>query len=365
MTYEIGSHFEYNHEINVGSINKLEWLPSIGDSTFTFSGRTAIELAIKDIQVTRKVENVYMPSYCCSSMVEPFINNGMNVMFYDVDWQEQGMVYNIDPNIDCDIFFVMSYFGVEEFKLEPEMEMFSRRKVIIIEDITHRLLSDDSYSTIADYSIASIRKWLPVPTGGYIVKHKGLLLTEKPNVKSDELVENKIKAMKEKKQYLDGHNIEKKLFLNKYGEFENALKKEVNYYKIDTLSLNLIQGIKIGEVRAIRRKNAKILYKGLKKLKFIKPLIPNPNLDNNCPLFVPIIVANGKRDHLRKFLIDHNIYCPVHWPQKNNSNSKIPKDELSIVCDQRYNEEDMEYILSLIEQWCSGIQTDGSRKDDE
>ena len=47
------------------------------------------------------------------------------------------------------------------------------RGVIVIEDITHRLLSNEMRCKEADYCIASIRKWFAVPSGGVAIKQKG------------------------------------------------------------------------------------------------------------------------------------------------------------------------------------------------
>lgn len=56
--------------------------------------------------------------------------------------------------------------------------------------------------------------------------------------------------------------------------------------------------------------------------------------DNDCPLFVPIIIEC--RDEL--MLIGKGVYCPVHWPISKhhiltNRTREIYEKELSIVCD--------------------------------
>ncbi len=52
--------------------------------------------------------------------------------------------------------------------------------------------------------------------------------------------------------------------------------------------------------------------------------------------------------HLKNFLIEKEIYCPVHWPLSSmhkgiSDNAKrIYGEELSLICDQRYCLDDME-----------------------
>ena len=76
--------------------------------------------------------------------------------------------------------------------------------------------------------------------------------------------------------------------------------------------------------------------------------------ENDCPLFVPILVEN--RNELRKYLISKNIYCPVHWPisslhKLSDEERYIYDHEISLVCDQRYNLEDMDYICECIKEF--------------
>ena len=78
----------------------------------------------------------------------------------------------------------------------------------------------------------------------------------------------------------------------------------------------------------------------------------------DCPFFVPIIVPDGKRNELRRFLINKDIYCPVHWPvsQLHKLGEKeqfLYDNELSLVCDQRYSEYDMNRMVDLINSFLS------------
>lgn len=336
--YEIGSHFDLN-------------FAELGDYAYTFSGRAAIELALNDILNSQNAVSVYMPSYCCSSMLQPFIKKGIDIVYYDVLYEpDKGIVQKIDTSVNCDIFFFMSYFGLEVFSLDYEIELFSKRGVIVIEDITHSFLSDDGFSKNVDYSIASIRKWLPIASGGYIIKHRGSLV-KKPLINSDDLVTEKIQAMKEKYYYLNGEATSKESFLEKFSLAEEKFSQIDSSYRIDSLSLRIINSIDIDKIKNQRRKNGKILYKGLQGFNLIKPLIPNPDFDKLCPLFIPIVVGKGYRDDLREYLIANSVYCPVHWSNDADKRESIQREELSLICDQRYNEEDMEYILNLIRDW--------------
>lgn len=80
----------------------------------------------------------------------------------------------------------------------------------------------------------------------------------------------------------------------------------------------------------------------------------------DCPMFVPVLVPDEKRDALRGYLIQHDIYCPVHWPvseyhKLEERELNIYQNELSIICDQRYTEEDIYRIVDTINKfWKEG-----------
>ncbi len=60
MSYEIGSHFEIDDSIELKGNQYTDWLPNLGDATYTFSGRSAIELAILDIKQFREIKSIYI-----------------------------------------------------------------------------------------------------------------------------------------------------------------------------------------------------------------------------------------------------------------------------------------------------------------
>ena len=101
MTYsEIGSYFWLDGEKKILSAGGLNWLPSVEDSTFTFSGRNAIDVALRDILNNKSINRVLAPSYCCVSMLQPFIDRGIRVEFYNVGYQNGIFTYAV-PETDA------------------------------------------------------------------------------------------------------------------------------------------------------------------------------------------------------------------------------------------------------------------------
>lgn len=340
---EIGSEYwEFEEELN--SDNKLFW--DIGqDVRFTLSGRTSIHYVLKNILLKRNVQRVYMPSYSCSSMIQPFEELGIEVEYYDVYYNE-GLKYNIDLNENCDIFFAMNYFGYSKTNMEEYIKKFKAKGKIVIEDITHSIFSDKRYSIYSDYVVGSLRKWFPISSGAIAACMNSNFELDLRNDSNEELINLKNKAMQNKKVYIDSKKGSKEEFLNQYAESNHILSENYKYYSIDSKSYEIIMGMDLEKIKNQRKENTKVIYEKLKNNMNIRFLVENYNEDD-CLLFVPILLKHKIRNELRNYLISKNVFLPVHWPLDERINNIFDK-ELSLVCDQRYSEKQIESYIDLI-----------------
>ena len=341
VSKEIGSEFSYQ-ENNFGHGILLP--EGVKDYVYTFSGRTAIETVLKN---EPQIKKAMLPSYCCDSMIEPFRRKGIKVCFYDVNYKDRLQI-NIKLEDDIDAILWCNYFG---FNVEmPDFSEFLINGGIIIEDITHSFYSSKKYDKQSNYLVASIRKWEPVLCGGYCASIKTNLKYKPLNFPSKEFLEDKKKAMNLKREYLEGNTlIEKREFLEKFSKSNKWLAD--NYFELlmDEESKYILKHIDFKGNIIQRKNNAKELFKGLKKCRCVIPLFKEEEID--CPLFVPILAKIENRSYIRKRLTENNIYCPIHWPKPNEKcESNLYDMELSLVCDQRYNENDMKRIIEIIQE---------------
>lgn len=311
------------------------------DGVYALSGRTAIDLILQDVLRKRNVRNVYMPTWCCDSMLAPFQSRGIDVMLYDICF-DGNLHYLIDDSKDPDIFYVNNYFGYENSVSKEIIDGFKKKGSIILYDRTHSTLMDND-DIGADYSFASIRKWMGVTTGAVVNGIEPRPLKDYPHTAIKEV------AMKEKYHYLMGDkDIVKENFLNAFGEFGHRLVDDYCNYEMDALSYTLFKQADMKTMKRKRRENAKYLHDNL-PLTFLGKLTSNAT-----PLFVPVFFESKKeRERIRKKLIENNIYCPVHWPKNNlvSADMKVNRifdTELSLICDQRYGIEEMEKIIKII-----------------
>lgn len=326
---EIGSEFWFEDD--------LPQSVSERDGSYVLSGRTAIDLIIQDILKTRKIRNVYMPAWCCDSMLAPFVAHGIHVDFYDIG--------HTDGTDFTDVFYVTNYFGYENTLPIETVKKFKEKSAIILYDRTHSfLMGNDPYLALADYSFASIRKWMGVIGGAVVNGVKDCQLKPYPHLECKE------QAMRMKKAFIEGDtSIDKQTFLNLYSEFGHHLAEDYQNYEMDDLSYVLYKTEDLSAMRRKRRENAQYLHENLKGVKFMAELT-----ENAVPLFVPIFFeTTEQRNAVRKKLIEAQVYCPIHWPKPtlipaDFEANKIYDTELSLICDQRYDLTDMERMVTLI-----------------
>lgn len=329
MRREIGSEF---WDVHI-SCKKNNLFPEF--TNWFLSGRSALKSIISELEGCHTVS---MPSWCCDSMIKPFIDAGFSVNFYPVYW-DRGLIQEVDYN--SDVLFLMDYFGYSSNSLK-----MNSYQGVIIRDITHSLFST-TYSD-AHYYFGSLRKWCGVWTGGYAWTCDGHKLGI--GVPDDsEFINLRTQAMKMKKEYVEGLNDDKK-YLNVFEQAEKCLET-VEVSPAAERDMFLGQHLDVELIRNRRRANADVLRSA-----FSDWLIISELKTTDTPMFVPVLVPNGKRNSLRYHLISNGIYCPIHWPisefhKLNKNTADIFQNEISLVCDQRYNEEDMVRMVKVIRDY--------------
>ena len=303
------------------------------------AGRCALQAIISEL---KKHRTIAMPSWCCESMIKPFADAGFKIYFYPVYW-DKTIIQQI--RFDCDVLLIMDYFGY----VSPLAGLKSY-KGVISRDLTHSLFS--GLYNDADYYFGSLRKWCGIWSGGYAWAQDGhgLLMGDSKDSGYADLRE---KAMEQKRKYIAGESkntnkdVIKEGYLRTFEEAEEILE-HVGIVSAAERDIQLSGKIDEGLIKALHRENAMILRSA-----FSDYLVFPKMRDTDCPMFVPIIVPNGKRDSLRDFLKKHDIYCPIHWPISkyhclDNEERFLYDNSLSLVCDQRYTKRDMYRIIEKI-----------------
>lgn len=324
------------------------------------SGRGAITLIIRDICSKRKNVSkpyvVYLPNYCCDSMLQPFLNNGFDLRFYEVEFSPQGIAtYSIDPELDCHLFVAISYFGYSATAMNSWVDHFNSQGITTIEDVTHRALTNQSTWSSAKYHFGSLRKWIPIATGAFV--RSNLELTELPDSVSKAGATG-WKAMNLKARYLQEDPVPelKRDFLEYNREHNRLLGSGSPVARIDPQSREIVDTISFSTIAQQRCRNASALVQRIRSIS--SEDISTWQLDTtiDVPLFVPIFVHPAVRSTLLSFLRERAIYAPVHWPVPTTIGENFPithaySREISLPCDQRYGVDEMHRIVDSIKEF--------------
>lgn len=325
-------------------------LPKHRQEVFLLSGRTALDFIIRDIKEAGKADSALLPSYCCHTMIEPFLRHGMNIRFYDVYCNpDGGLCANIPELKEKEIFYYITYFGFSQIK-GIDLPEIRNSASVIIEDKTHSLYS--ATSEFCDYTYISFRKWSGFLGIAKATKLSGDFCITAPDTTQKIYCNMRQQAAAQKAKYMTYDIGEKESFLSIFAEAEEMLECDYVNYAPCMESFKQLLSFDFEAASARRKANADVLMHRLQNVEGLQLLFPNRQ-EEDVPLFVPIILKNN-RNALRKYLIKQKIYLPVHWPISNEHQGisalaeQIYEHELSLVCDQRYSIDDMERMADLM-----------------
>lgn len=322
------------------------------NTQFVLSGRTALELVARDLIAERKIRSVCLPAYCCDSMIFPFQRAELELKFYDVVPCAEGVRRLLPENHGCDAVLLLDYFGFSQPETAALAEREHKRGTAVILDRVQSLYSKSEAVHFADYSVTSWRKWF-FSCAAAAVKHHGEWRVKPGKPANEQYVFLRKEAAKKKAAYLEQGVGEKRAFLDGYAEAEELLDADFSDYAADPESVDALHSIDVQFLKQRRHENASVIYEALNELDnlSIRPLFPQMGVDDT-PLFVPVLVNPAVRADMRRFLIQHQVYCPIHWPDaQTGGGAALYASELSLLCDQRYSTTDIEREMNLIKEF--------------
>ena len=295
-------------------------------------------------------KNLIMPEYFCESMIKPFENNNFEVLFYALNadfspcTNKLFELVNIYPDA---ILMLVDYYGYTDFNpLKIQIKEFYPN-LLIIEDATHDLNKILVPNNAVDFTLCSLRKWLPIPDGAICVSntHSFEILEDENNF----FTEQKRMAMREKTLYLsDKSTTRKEKFLNLNSIAENFIAFSSNPVGISKLSQIILSVLDIEAIIEKRKYNYTILDVILRKTLSKELLLsPNPGGTFMYPLYL------DNRNEIQQKLAKKGLYSQILWPQYLKtcmcSHSKKFYDKLlAIPIDQRYSSDDMDDIAHIL-----------------
>ena len=305
------------------------------------SGRSALYHILLDVKKRNNISKILLPDYLCSSVVIAAEKADVEVVFYplndklELDEKHFANLYEEEYAV-----LFINYFGLQDLQNQVAYVRSLNKDAVIIEDDVQGFYEFQKELIGVDYKFTSLRKTFACPDGG-LVKTENLL--PKVNTVNKfhqyKLAGSILKSLRKPEYYDDA------VYLSMFEKGESMIDDEIAEGMSD-MAVDIITKTDIDRLAYIRRRNAKFICDGLESLGLNTIL---PVTEDKIPLFVPIYLED--RNKVRKYMFQHNCFCPVHWPLEGmnvKKGAEMAEHELSIIVDQRYTNADMEYILDLI-----------------
>lgn len=319
---------------------------------FFSTGRGALHAIVHDAMGRYGIGRVLLPDYLCNSMIRAVADTGCPQTFYPVDSSLKPDLETLAEELAsararC-LVVVIDYFGLVDLTSEVEWLRGLDCNPIVVVDEVQSPFTFEWGCPGSDYAFTSYRKALPAPDGAVAVWH-GVALTPKSTCEAA-FVRGKIEgnlardssSTLEDGQFLWLKSREAEDLLDRNGYYDCAMSEA---------STRIVCNTDIPGVARRRQSNFDYLARRLSGIG-IFPIVPRTS--DSVPLFLPVLLKN--RDHVRSVLAQQDIYCPVHWPWPEDASELRParmefwEEELSMVIDQRYDEDDMDRLADALEQ---------------
>lgn len=315
------------------------------------SGRDALKAIAR--ACTPKTTTVLLPALSCESMVSPFLMNGYDVLFYKLNPD-----YTIDQK-DLEskmqkgcLFLYMAYFGIEPINSQTLKAIKERFSAVLIEDRTQNALHEIQQPVVADFIVISVRKWLAIPDGGFLVSQEPIEIGAE---KEGFFAATRERAMKLKSEYLKkGDQNKKEQFRSLLNQANDVLDQSEKAFAMAADSRSKIRAIDFERILKDRQNNVHILKQGLYALAYQGKISFITNQPELSTLYFPILVNN--RDFVQGELAKAGIYCPVIWPVPKLAKGicsvadMTADNMLALPCDQRYGESEMKFIIEKLNE---------------
>lgn len=284
-------------------------------------GRFCLEYILR----CKKYRKVYVPYFTCDSVVEPLEKLGIPYEFYHVDKD-----YKIADEIklaEDEALLYTNYWGLQD---DYCLKLASKYNQQLVLDYTQAFYSKPICGIDTIYSC---RKFFGVPDGGYLYT----------DVKADfEIVQDE--------SYTRMNSLVKRIDLSPEAGYYDFHKVSAEFHHLpirwmSKFTKRMMQGIDYASVAQRRLDNYNYLRKHLGGRQLCY---------GEVPMVYPYIAAQGQE--LRKKLIENKVFVAKYWPNVDDwagaeaTETWMANHILPLPIDQRYDEEDMERIINIIEK---------------
>ena len=286
------------------------------------SGRFCLEYLLK----CRKYNKVYAPYFTCDTAIEPIIKLGIPYEFYHTD-----KLFRIKDNIRLasnEALLYTNYWGLQGNYCEELAGKYGRQLIL---DYTQAFFSKPIREIDTFYSC---RKYFGVPDGGYLY--------------TDAIADFEIE---QDESYGRMDSLTKRIDLSPEAGYDDFHQVSASFdnmpiRRMSKLTKRMMQSIDYNRVAQQRIENYNTLLRvlGGRELRC-----------GEVPMVFPYESTKGQE--LRKYLIKNKIFVAKYWPnvdewtEEDSIEQWMANHILPLPIDQRYDKEDMNRIIRIINNY--------------
>ena len=308
---------------------------------------------------TGENHTVLIPAYTCQTVITPFEETGWICVYYSI---KRDLRINVASFMDLvqrhhpTAIVVHPFYGMELNPQEEEaLEQIGESGITVILDLTQCVFSAKRYPFIS-YTVGSYRKWFPIPDGGFLELHTSQVAIAQPKDENTEFTERNLAAMYLRGQYFGNGEQRTKDISIRLNKAANQLAAgNIAPHRMSDISYAILEKENISENQNRRLNNYTFLFENIHESSKIQKVCQNINEVTTAPLYFTIFVHN--RSALQRMLAQEAIYAPVIWPVEDE---RLLIDDdirfvyghlLAIPCDQRYDTDDMQRVVRIINNY--------------
>ena len=288
------------------------------------TGRNCLEYILR----VRGYKKVYVPYYTCEAVMEPINKLGIPYEFYHID-----IHFEIRDRFalkEGEALLYTNYFGLKQRYVEK-----------LAEDLGSQLIVDNTQAFYAEPiegidTFYTCRKFFGVADGAYLYTNKFLAEDFEQDVSYDRM-----------------SHLLKRIDLSAEDGFVDFRKADdgldnQSIRKMSKLTQRIMQSIDYSAAARKRRDNFLMLYNALSGKNNLELQLE----EDAVPMVYPFLVSIKG---LHKKLIENRVFVARYWPNvldwtaENDIEYRLAYQLQPLPIDQRYGEEDLNRIVSIID----------------
>lgn len=297
-------------------------MPMLHENTIKLNcGRNALAYLIE----AKKINSILMPKFMCDSCNGILKKYEVSVRYYSIDLNFHPIDIVLQPG---EWLYFVNFYGQLSNEYIREIKAVYKN-VIVDQAQAYFQMPIDGIDTLY-----TCRKFFGVSDGAVLY--------------TDTVLDRKLQQDEsfERMHFLLGR------FERTASEFYSEYAANNDFFVNEPIKLmsklteNLLHGIDYATIKMKRTENFELLhrnYKGINKLSLVVP---------EGAFMYPLYIENG--DAIRKKLQQKKIYIPTLWPDvfdictEDDLEYDMAKNILPLPVDQRYDENDMKYIIEEV-----------------